>query len=366
MNTNFDYNNFFNLLDLTDNYEKETKIKELIDNHHHNNFFGDDRRWFNTLIQKGLINLVCYCERTIPYFSLYNKKEKPDHFSNVSFLWAIESGCIDTLNYFFNHPDFYLFCKSEKLEKDIASFSYRIKESKNFTFKNYTEIIDLLVQKFPFSIPEILEKNILSNKNDESTDFIISFIQKYQPYLHNYLFEIHEEEDNYTRFFMVSLNHNSIDFSDRLKKMYPDKILKESLVSFYMCYRHELHTLNFMLDNPNYFQLQEKHFSSLFKQIFNNLLSNKITKEKYQYFFKVTKHNLYTVTYDNYENAITSNFTPFVKKYYKNFQDSSFEHLRFFDNTCTHFIEKQLKEKNYKNLLNKLPEKGISVKKLKI
>ena len=80
----------------------------------------------------------------------------------------------------------------------------------------------------------------------------------------------------------------------------------------------------------------------------------------------MTKHNLFTVTHANYENAITRNLTPFVKKYYKNFQDFSFEHLRFFDNTCTYFIEKQVKEKNYKNLLQKLPEKGMPVKKLKI
>ena len=52
--------------------------------------------------------------------------------------------------------------------------------------------------------------------------------------------------------------------------------------------------------------------------------------------------------------------------YYKKFKNESFEYLYFFDNTCTRFIDKQIKEENYHNLLKKLPEKGISGKKLKI
>jgi len=369
MNTNFDYQNFLAILELSDKKLQEIKLKNLIDNYELNHFFDDDRRWFNQLIQHGLVDIICYCEQTVPYFSLYDKKHKVDHFSNVSFLWAIESGNIETLTYFFNHPDFYLFCRRDNLEKEIANFLYHYKErNKNFTFKNYEKIIDLLVQKFPFSIPEILEKNILNNKNDESSEFILSFINKYKIYLYEYLFDLHPEtnEDNCTRFFMVSLNHNNLHFADQLKKMYPHYELKEELASFFLCYAHELHTLHFLINNPNHLNLKQEHFINIFDTIFKNPLNNTIRKEEYQFFFTVVKHNFYHITKKDFEYAIIKNFTPLVKKYYKKFKNENFDHLNFFDNTCIRFIDKQIKEENYHNLLKKLPEKGTSGKKLKI
>ena len=369
MNTKFTYHNFYEILELSDTKLQEIKLKEFIDNYEFNDFFNHDRRWFNTIVQHGLVNLIYYCEKTIPYFSLYDKHNPVDHFSNISFLWAIESGDVDTLNYFFNHPDFYLFCRRDNLETEIANFLYHYKErNKNFTFKNYEKIIDLLVQKFPFSIPEILEKNILKNKNDESSEFILSFINKYKIYLYEYLFDLHPEtsEDNFTRFFMVSLNHNNLYFADNFKKMYPDYHLIEELASFYLCNSHELHTLNFLIDNPNHLHLTKKNFINIFDIIFKNPLNNIIKKEEYQFFFTVVKHNFYDITKNNFEYAIIKNFTPFVKKYYKIFKDDNFEYLNCFDNTCTRFIDKQVKEKNYHNLLKKLPEKGTSGKKMKI
>lgn len=369
MDTKFNYNNFYEILELKDKKIQEKQLKELIDNHFQNHFLEDSRRWFNTIVQHGLVNLIYYCEKTIPYFSLYDKHNPVDHFSNVSFLWAIESGDVDTLNYFFNHPDFSLFCKRDNLEKEIATFLYYYKErNKNFNFKNYEIIIDLLVQKFPFCIPEILEQNILKNKNDESSEFLISFINKYKPYLNDFLFDLRPDsnEDNCTRFFMVSLNHNNLHFADQLKKMYPNYKLKEELVSFYLCYAHELHTLNFLIDNPNHLNLKQEHFISIFDKIFKNPLNTKIKKEEYQFFFTVVKYNFYDITKNNFEYAIIKNLTPLVKKYYKIFKDDNFEHLNFFDNTCTRFIDKQVKEKNYHNLLKKLPEKGTSGKKMKI
>lgn len=369
MDNKFDYKNFYSLLEIKNSKEKEFALKDLIDTYFSKHFEAEDRRWFNTLISKGLVNLIYHCERTIPYFSLFNNEQKADHFSNVGFLWAIRSGNIEMVQYFINHEDFPKFCKYENLEKQIASFvdSYRDDCHRRdcLDLNNYEQLIDILVEKFPWSIPTIFEKTILEQKNDEVTPVLKSFVCKYRPYLKDYL-NNEEQENNFTRLCMVSLNHNCLEFGKFLRQQYQDITMHEEYISFYLLYLHEPFVLKWMLENPQFFELKEEHFTEVYNKCFNNPLKTKAKKEDYEFFFMVTKANLHIVTVDEMKQAIANNLTPFVKKYYKNFKDYPFDLSYFPENTCTRYIDKQLKEKQYKELLIKLPFKNIHTKKLKI
>lgn len=145
MNTKFTYNNFYEILELSDKKLQEIKLKEFIDNYEFNDFFNHDRRWFNSIVQHGLVNLLYYCEKTIPYFSLYDKHNPVDHFSNVSFLWAIESGDVDTLNYFFNHPDFSSNEINKSLFLKISMYFSSLNNIKNFSKFSVNEYLFFMI-----------------------------------------------------------------------------------------------------------------------------------------------------------------------------------------------------------------------------
>lgn len=362
MQTKFDYKNFHELLEI-DN-EKENRLKDLIDTYLCHHFYADDRRWFNTLIQHGLVNLIYHCERTIPYFTLFDNSQASDHFSNVSFLWAIESGSILMLQYVMQHEDFPKFCKQDKLEAQIAGFLYHYKNrSKSFNSDNFDSMVDMLVEKFPWSIPEILEKIVQNQKNDELTKNLKTFVNKYQPYLYDYL-DSCPKENNLTRLCMVSFSYNCLEFGIFLREKYKNIIIQSQFLSFHLLYFPKLNTLNHILDNPQFFVLKEENFVKMFEYLFENPLRTKPNKEEYQIFFKVTKLGLHKVTEEEMQKAIRRNMTQFVKRYYKNFNKVDFD-LRF-ENTCTNFILKQKKEQLYKDYLKKYPVKNIATKKLKI
>lgn len=366
MTNSFDYKNFYDLLNLPHSKDKEEQLKMLIDSHLSIYFQQGDRQWFNRLCNHGLIDLVYYCERTIPYFTLYNDKESVDHISNVGFLWAIESGHIELVQYFMNHEDFPKFCKRKKLEEDIAQFINLYKErSKSFTCKNLDNLIDILVEKFPWSIPKILEKLILNQKNDEITPALKSFVNKYQPYLRDYL-DSDPIESNFTRLCMVSLKYDCFEFGGFLRKKYPELQMNREFVSFYLhAYGNNINALYWMIDNPEFHTLTEENFIKLFSNTFENPLG-KVTKEDYQFFFAVTKSKLHVVTYEEYKKAIYKNLTPFVKKYYRQFRENFINFDFPLENTSTRYIDKQKKEQHYKDLLKKFPEKNIQSKKFKI
>lgn len=364
MLTKFDYKNFYELLELDNANEKEEHLKELIDNYLSQHFFVDDRRWFNTLINKGLINLVYYCERNIPYFTLYDNNQNSKHFSNVSFIWAIQSGSIETLQYVMSHEDFPKFCTHPKLEQEIANALYWYSDrNKSFSHKNFDTMIDMLVEKFPWSIPEILEKLVQNQKNDDITPSLKNFVQKYHPYLKDYL-DNSPNENNLTRLCMVSFSYNCLEFGNYLRQQYKDISIQSEFLSFYLLYFPKLETLNHILDNPDFFVLKEENFPAIFKNVFENPLRNKPSKEDYQFYFTVTKNGLHKVTEEEMQTAIRRNMTAFVKRYYKDFKNIDFD-LRI-ENTCTNFIEKQKKEQQYKDYLKKYPKKNIIEKKMKI
>lgn len=363
-NEKFNYKNFYEILTLENKQEQEVQLKELIDSYLCYHFESDDRRWFNTLCNHGLINLIYHCEITIPYFSLYNNKEQPNHFSNVSFLWAIESGNLELIHYFTSHEDFYKFCKREKLEQEIASFIYLYKDrSKHFNLENYEHIIDFLVGKFPWAIPHILEKNVLNQKNDDVTPALKAFVQKYKPYLQDYL-NNEPIENNFTRLCMVSLDHNCLEFGGFLKEQYSNIPMDRAFLSFYLLYFHNINVLQWILDNPQFYILNKDNFTTMYKDIFQNPLNNKVKKEDYVFFFTVTKSGLHKVTYNEFQLAINSNMTPFVKKYYTQFKNDTFD--MYWENTCTKFISQQKTQQAYKDLVKKLPIKNIQEKKMKI
>lgn len=369
MDNKFDYKNFYSLLEMKDSKEKESALKDLIDHYLSKHFNADDRRWFNTLISKGLVNLVYHCERTIPYFYLFDDNNKVDHFSNVGFLWAIRSGNLEMIQYFMSHEDFPKFCRREKLEDDIARFidSYRddCSRSDTLNLKNYEQLIDILVEKFPWSIPPILAKVVLEQKNDEVTSVLKSFVQKYHPYLKDYLHN-QEIENNFTRLCMVSLNHNCLEFASFLKQQYPDIPMHEEYVAFYLLYSHEPFVLQWMIESPQFFDLKKINFDNMYEKAFCNPLKNKVSKNYYDFFFIATKAGLHRVTLKEMERAIINNLTPFVKKYYKQFKDYHFDLSFYSENTCTRYIDKQQKEKLYKDFLLQFPAKNIHTKKMKI
>lgn len=369
MNNDFDYKNFYRILEISNSKEKEILLKELIDNYLGKHFYAEDRRWFNELIGKGLINLVYHCERTIPYFSLYDNNKPVEHFSNISFLWAIRSGNLEMVQYFMNHEDFPKFCKKEKLEEEIAKFLdyYRDDCTRKdiLNLKNYELLIDLLVEKFPWSIPPILAKVILGHEDDLITPVLKSFIKKYHPYLKDYLYN-QEVENNFTRLCMVSLNHNCLEFGGFLKEQYPDIPMYPEFVSFYLLYQHNPFVLQWMIENPQFFDLKKINFDNLYEKAFCNILQNKVEKKDYEFFFMATKAGLHKVTFNEFEKAINTNLTPFVKKYYKEFRTHNFDVSSMFENTCVRYIDRQQKEKQYKDLLVKFPAKHIHTKKMKI
>lgn len=364
MNNDFNYKNFYELLSLKNSKNKENLLKNLIDAYLCQHFLVDERRWFNQLCNHGLINLVYHCEQTIPEFSLFDNSQSPNSFSNVSFLWAIESGNFELIKYFTQHKDFYKFCKNKDIEKDIASFIELYRErSKKFSLKNYEKIVDFLVEKFPLSIPEIFEKAILNHNNEEITSFLKSFFIKYNSYLKNHLSQ--NKNDNLTRYCMISLVKNCFDFADFLKNQCPDMRLKKERLEMILYYTNRDTTvIDWILKRPQFFHLQKENFNDLFKRIFQNPIQNKIKKEDYNFFFYINKIGLNNLTKKQMQESINSNLIILVKKYYNQFINHDLNLIA--GNTCTQFIQKKNKEKLYKNLLNKFPVKKISDKKIKI
>lgn len=369
MNNTFDYKNFYSLLEINDPIKKEHALKELIDNYLSQHFFAEDRRWFNTLISYGLVNIVHYCEKTISDFCLYDKNHPSNHFSNVGFLWAIRSGDLDMVQYFMNHKDFPQFCHYDQLEKSIAQFVELYfddcKRHNSIDIGNYEQLIDILVEKFPDSMGYIFDKSILNQREDEITPFLISFVKKYHPHLKDFLHNT-DVENNFTRLCMISLNYHSFQFVEFLKQIYPDISMDDEFVSFYFVYQHNPRVLKWLIDNPNFLTLNKNHFNDIYEKIFNSKLKNKVKKSDYEFFFMTTKAGFHKVSIYEIKAAISSNLTPFVKKYYKEFKDYVFDLSLYPENDCVLFIHKQQKEKQYRELLQIFPPKNTNIKKIKI
>lgn len=359
-----DYKKFYEILDLTDTVEQEKQLTLLIDSYLAP-FFGDDeRRWFNTLCNRGLINLVHHCERTIPDFTLYDNNEKPESFSNVSFLWAIESGNFELIQYFTLHEDFYKFSERLNLEYQIGSFvqSYR-KKNKIFNLQNYEKIIDFLISKFPWAISHIFDSAVMGNHNEYMTYSLKSFVSKYKSYLIDHLTE--NDNDNLTRYCMISLNQYCFEFAEFLKSHYPEIPLQKDRLEMLLYYSNrDISIITWIVDHPTFFILKEENFNELYKRIFQNPFGARIKKEDYDMFFHLVSVKLHQVTKEEMQLSLDKNLIRFVRKFHNKFKDTSFN--LWADNTATHFWDKQQKQRHYKILLNKLPAKGTPSKKLKI
>lgn len=359
----FYYKNFYQLLKLENPEDRETQLKELIDTYLCQHFYVEDRKWFNLLVNYGLLNLVKHCENTIADFSLYDNNHHCDHASNSSFLKSVQSGNIELVDYFLNHKDFNKFCKSSTIHEDVATFLNFTPNVTNFNVKNFEKLIFKLADTFPLYIPFAFNKLIINQKNDEITPALKSFIEKYHNILKYYL-DNEAKENTLTRLCIISLNNDCYDLGYFLRKKFSYIKLDSDLIGFGVCSRRNTQVLDYVLNNPDFFELKPEHFTNIFSWLFSNAVSSNPVKHDFQFYFHVTKLGLHTVTHIEMQQAINKNLAPFIRKYYSKFSEENFDLSK--DNTCTRFINKVKTEKMYKDYLKKYPQKNIVEKKLKI
>jgi hypothetical protein len=368
-----DHKNFFELLALPNSKEKEDQLIELIDTELAQHFWANDRVWFNKLCDAGLLNVVKHCERTIQGFSLFNHKQDSNHFSNVSFIWAINSGNLELIQYFLDSPDFSLFNNRKDLNKDIGTFIQYYKErNKTYNVRDYEKLINFMAERFPGAISEIFDRASRENKNDEISEVLKKFVIKYKEELTPFLLK--DFCDSLTIYCMLSLNHNSFEFGHFLRKQFQEYGLDEERVRILMYWIDpSLPVLDWMIANPDFFRFPPKHFDGMFKQLFLCPLKRKIKKEECEYFNYVVEKNLHTMTDKEFELAVHNNITLLVKKNYKKFDLYQFSDASYYDNACTRFIAKTIqtkeqreKVKEYKKLQKELPIKGDNKKRVKV
>lgn len=351
------YKQFYDLLLINDSVEKNKKIIAYIKETLHTSFWDDDRHWFNKLCYDGLLEPIQYCKNSIEDFSLYDHSKSVKDLSNVSFLWAVESGNIDLVNLFINDAQFKHFKQRPKFDNDVARmFQYYRERNKNFSVDNYEKLMFLLSKKLPSAINNILDVAIMENKNDQLTDMVQNFINIYKTQITPEL--IKDNHDILTIYCIKSLKNNNpklaIFIRDQFHSYDLDKYTFSSLLNYY---DREIKHIDWLLAHPDFVKLDNTYFSSIFKDIFKNPLVNKIKKDDYEYFNHLVKLGLYEVKQEDFNYGIKNNLLPLVKKYYKNFKLEQLDYRRE-ENKCTVFINKTIKEREYKKLDKQLVNKN--------
>jgi hypothetical protein len=362
-----DYKNFFELLNLENEVERDKQLIHLIDNHLNKHFLDDERLWFNRLCNNGLMNVILHCEKTIPNFSLYDHRYDENHFSNVSFIWTIEGGNLELIKYFINDKDFYLFKKREKLNIEIGSFLQYHKERKSyFTIENYSLIMNFLAEKFPEAIEEIFDRASRENKNDQITEVLKEFLVRYKDNLTEHLTK--NENDSLTIHCMLGVLNDSYEFAKFIRKEFQEYPLDESRVQIQLYWTsRDIKHFKWMVANPDFFKLENHHFDRLFKEIFQSYFGSKNKKDNYEYFDTVVKAGLHKVTKDEFIYFFEENITNLVKKYYKEFNLKEFTELYdSYNNTSINFLKTKMAEKDYKELQKELKVNQNKVNRIKI
>ena len=176
------YSDFYNLFEFyKDNSQKKYEAvisfieanKTLLEK-------DEERKWLAKICEEGSLNLLHYCEKTFPSFSLYDQSKSVEHYSNLAFLRAILSGNLDIIDYFIQHPDLHYFLKRDNIEQDVGRTieQYKDNHKRRNTLDydkitNYKNLTFYLAEKVPRVCSYIFDFASRNNKNDEIS-FILS------------------------------------------------------------------------------------------------------------------------------------------------------------------------------------------------
>lgn len=369
------YSDFYHLFELHKN-NSQTKNEAVISFIEGNKSLlekDEERKWLAKICEEGSISLLHYCEKTFPTFSLYDHSKPAEHYSNLGFLRAILSGNLDIIDYFIHHSDFTHFLQRKDIEQNIGQTIelYKDNHKRRNTFdydkiNHYENLIFYFAEKITGVCPYIFDFASRSNEQDEITPVLSRFVNQYYDNLENFF--TNDDNDCLTIHFILNIDHESYNFAQYIKNKFPDHILDKERVEIMLYWggHHNIKQLQWLLLHPELYKLDTSHFHAVFRQLFENPLRTKIKKEDYEYFNELIKHNLYTLSFSDFEKAILGNMMPLVRKYHKQFQLNEFSQLYGYNNNCTHFLEKYEATQKYKKLDKQLKQKDSLSKKLKI